>query len=216
MDMSWQTVCMEKPLPLKLVLADAASGQSTELKPDEASTAGDVARWNGRALDVDWTVLAEPDSAGDLIVTAYLQADEDRCLNLKIGAQLDLSGWTWRRNVWEQDDIEGEVVSQNLYPFGVISRARGVLVAETDPNEPRFFRTIADPAAGFFGVVYDVALTSQTSNFPGRAACRMALRSDSQGEMQAFRRVGFPRKESPFQERAESLCRAARNAAATT
>ena len=199
----WEVRSMRTSFPVRVVLYDVSSGQSAMAKPAGALQSGKRTRWDGTTLGIDWTLLAELDENGDVTVTGQLHSETNRCVRVAVGCAINPTGWTWhddlrfRRSITLSDDPYGNVAAsacgvrgeQSLYPFGVISSNRGVLVVETDPDEPRVFQVFAETAKKFFGVYYDLALTPATTKFPGNATFRCALRSLPPGGDNPFRRA---------------------------
>ena len=215
-DPAWQPAFMSTSLPIVVYLTDAVTGKSEALKADKQRSCDEARRWSGTALGVNWDLIVEPTTGeGDVVVTGLLHGDKDRCLRVDIGAGISLAGCTWHDDVRFHRAVTAtagifenvrEVPygcgRQSVYPFGVLSTSNGTFVAETDPDEPRVFQVVADPARSFFGIYYDLALTAMTSNFPGEATFCVALRS-MRGSDAAFRRAlaGFYSRNPDFYER---------------
>ncbi len=200
--MAWQPAFMKAPLLLDAFLTDAATSERIALRADEMLTFSNAACWTGKALGIDWLLVGEPAADGGFQITGQLSCESDRCVRVEIGSSLNLAGWVWhddfrfrrpiagRSGLFENTDpVPFGAGRQSYCPFGVVGSDQGALCAETDPAEPRVFQIFADAGRGFFGIGYDLALTSLTSNFPGRATFRCAFRSDAAGGPQAFRRA---------------------------
>ena len=218
----WAVASMQTSFPVRVTFTDVASGQTAIAAPTREFRAGDAMGWEGTTLGVGWTLLATPDGNGDVWLSGELQSNTNRCVRVGVGCGLNPIGWTWhddmrsRRIIAASSDPYGNVVAspcgvrgeQSLYPFGVISSRRGVLVAETDPDEPRVFQIFAETDKEFFGVYYDLALTPQTAKFPGKATFRCALRSLPSGDRDAFRRAlaaFYERNPSFFERRSPAV-----------
>ena len=200
--MTWTPSFAAAPIPVSLTLRDAVSGASSNLQPEQVFTASNRIEWTGKAVGIDWTVMMEPLENGDIRLTGLLQSPVERCVSVGAGCRMNLSGWTWhddvrfRREILPSEEYANGIAcpfgargERSLYPFGVISSTGGWLAVETDINEPRIFRVVADARDSFFGIVYDFGITPLTSNFPGRVAFRCTLNSSSGGKDDAFRRV---------------------------
>src|ERR1017187_824215 len=178
----WEVNQMQTSFPIRVTLADVVSGQTAVADPARAFRAGDTMRLEGTTLGVDWTLIAAPDGDGDVWLSGELRSDTNRCLRIGIGCSLNLINWAWhddmltRRSITASSDPYGNVTAspcgvrgeQSLYPFGVISSSHGVLIAETDPDDPRVFQVFAETDKQFFGVYYDLAITPNTAKFPGK------------------------------------------------
>ena len=189
--------------PVQARLMDAATGQSEELKPETVSTDGKRWRWRGRALDMEWGLIWQPDSPREASVSVRVQSDRTRCVRVGLGWRMDLARAVWHDDARSRSllDGAGARIMRPLdvsygrrgrvsgFPFGVVTRGAESYMAETDPAEPRAFEIEADPAASFYGLWYDLALSSQTSNFPGQAAVRCSFRSFPGGAGEAFRKA---------------------------
>ncbi len=212
---SWQPPFMTSAIPVVVRLTDAATRESAVVVPQASAVYSNAVQWTGRAIGVDWLVMLEPLESGDVQVTGFVASETDRCVRVEIGCGLDLAGWTWQDDVRRRRAIGGDSVLENtvespygmdgrvsLYPFGLISSGAGSVIVETDPDEPRIFRIAADPKGPFFGVAYDLGITRSTSNFPGRATFRCALRAGPGGDS-AFRQAlaSFGRRNPDFVER---------------
>ena len=213
----WEVGQMQTSFPVRVILTDVVNGQTAAADPVRAFRAGDTMRWEGTTLGLDWTLVATPDGSGDVWLSGELRSDTNRCVRVGVGCSLNPINWTWhddmrsRRSITASSDPYGNVVAspcgvrgeQSLYPFGVISSNHGVLIVETDPDEPRVFQVFAEPETRFFGVYYDLAVTPQTAKFPGKATFRCALRSLPSGDTNAFRRAlaAFYKRNPAFFER---------------
>jgi hypothetical protein len=224
---TWETTTVHAPLwvvgqmrtsfPVRVILTDVVNGQTAVADPVRAFRDGDVMRWEGTTLGIDWTLVATPDGAGDVWLSGELRSDTNRCVRVGVGCSLSPINWTWHddmrshRSITASSDPYGNVVAsacgvrgeQSLYPFGVIGSNHGALIAETDPGEPRVFQVFAETEKEFFGVYYDLAVTPTTARFPGEATFRCALRSLPSGSADAFRRAlaAFYERNPAFFER---------------
>ena len=213
----WEASQMQTSFPVRVTLTDVVSGQTVVADPMRAFRAGDTTRWEGTTLGVDWTLIATPDGGGDVWLSGELRSDSNRCVRVGVGCSLNPINWAWhddmrtRRSITASSDPYGNVAAspcgvrgeQSLYPFGVISSNRGLLIAETDPDDPRVFQVFAETDKQFFGVYYDLAITPKTAKFPGKATFRCALRSLPSGDANAFRRAlaAFYKRNPAFLER---------------
>jgi len=215
---SWEIQSMRTSLPLRVTIQDVVSGETVAIQPTHALHSGRMTRWEGTTTTgIHWILLKEPSENGDLWLTGELQSDTNRCLRVGVGCSLNVIGWTWHddarlhRVIKTSSDPYGNAVAspcgvrgeQSLYPFGVLSSSRRVLIAETDPDEPRVFQVFAEPDKNFFGVYYDLGLSQGTKKFPGKATFRCALRSLAPDEADPFRRalVAFYRRNPGFWQR---------------
>ncbi|OGV43107.1 MAG: hypothetical protein A2X46_11800 [Lentisphaerae bacterium GWF2_57_35] len=199
---SWKPEGLSSNVSFKVVLADVVSGRTEALAWGEAAVSSNGVRWAGRTLDVDWVLVREELSDGTLRVQGGLSADRERCLRIGVGVEMDLKDWLWHDDLYAARAMAaGAALFENVlpvpwgargvqscYPFGVVSSEKGLMIVETDPDEPRSMQISADVSNGFFGVWYDLALTPATSNFPSRAAFQCGFRSESNA-VQAFRRA---------------------------
>lgn len=202
-------------LPVQVSITDAATGKTVPVSPEEALVSSNTVRWMGSAMGIEWMLMIEPGAKGEVVVTGELSAEEERCVRVSVGCETDLQERTWhgdlgpgaamergrsvyRRTVPSRFGTDGLA---SVYPFAAVSGTGGVLVAETDPAEPRIHQVVADAEHGFFGIHYDLGLSPLTSNFPGRASFRCAFWSLAGGD-NAFRRVveGFYRRHPAFAE----------------
>jgi hypothetical protein len=214
---NWEITSMRTSLPVRVNLEDVVSGQTAAAEPARVFHSGTATRWEGMTLGVHWTMLAEPEQNGDVWLTGELHGDSNRCIRVGVGCELDPVHWTWhddlriQRTITPSPDpydnctasacgLRGE---QSLYPFGAISSTQGVLIVETDPDEPRVFQIETETDKHFFGAYYDLALTHATAKFPGEATFRCALRSLPAGEGDAFRRAlaAFYQRNPAFENR---------------
>ncbi len=216
----------EGDIPLVIRLLDVTAGREVMLQPEEMAVSSNRVRWSGTALDVEWGMVLEQESPRELTVSGWLKADRDRCLRLGVGLQADLDQAVWHedfqfRRVLSRTSAAARVTSpapyglrgrQSELPFGVLTVGKISLLVETDPAEPRAFEIEADPARSFFGIYYDVALTAQTSNFPGLATFRSAFRAFPSGERDGFRKalVQFYQRYPAFFVRKAPVCGFAR------
>jgi len=200
--LSWQPFSGSPELPLMLRLTDVVTGRRMKLVPIAAYISDETERWSGRTLGVDWEVLCDRDSSGNVTITGQLCDNEERCLRIDVGCDGELTGWTWHddvrfcRPIQDGDDRYcytyaceyGALGEESRYPLGVISRSdQGALIVETDLSEPRVCQIAAVPDESFFGVSYDLALTPQTVKFPGCATFRCNFRASKHGGAEAFR-----------------------------
>jgi hypothetical protein len=213
----WEVGQMQTSFPVRVVLTDVVKGQTAVAEPVRAFRDGDVMRWEGTTLGIDWTLVATPDGGGDVWLSGELRSNTNRCVRVGVGCSLNPINWTWhddmrsRRSITASSDPYGNVVAspcgvrgeQSLYPFGVISSNHGALIAETDPDEPRVSQMFAETEKNFFGVYYDLAVTPTTAKFPGKATFRCALRSLPADDTNAFRRAlaAFYKRNPAFFER---------------
>lgn len=172
-------------------LTDAATGREADLLPAEVTVSSNRMRWTGRALDVEWGMILQQDSAREVSVTGWVQADRTRCLRFGVGLRTDLEQAVWHEDFRFQRRLASASGPARLssFPFGVISRGDTCFMVETDPTEPRVFDIAADPARSFFGIAYDLGVTAQTSNFPGRAFFRCAFRTFPGQATNGFRKA---------------------------
>jgi hypothetical protein len=198
--MQWTPVFQDSPVPFKVVLQDCASGESVALDPESVRANEDNILFEGEELGVNWAILIEPAGTGAMRVTGRLEAENDRVLRLEIRTPLDGEGWVWHDDFQSVRRLEAGAVDlanvvsgpfgeRSVYPFGVISRDAQVLSVETDPLEPRVFCVLARTEEQALAIQYDLALTQQTSNFPGRATFRCEFRSMQSEKEQPFRAV---------------------------
>ncbi len=196
--LAWTPVNCTSPVPLRVLLEDAETRESAALVPGKAWRAGEVVRYEGRHLGVSWTLLVEPAETGSVRITGKLSDERDRCLRVEVQSPLDLPEWVWhddfrtRRRLAEADGALSNTApspfgERSMYPFGVVSRDETLLLVETDPSEPRVFRTLARKDGALLCIQYDLALTSQTSNFPGLATFRCEFRSLAARDADPFR-----------------------------
>ncbi len=214
---TWEVASMHTSFPVRVTLHDVVSGQTEAATPVHVFRSGNTMRWEGTTLGIGWTLLAAPGENGDVWFTGELRSNTNRCLRVAAGCSLKPVGWTWHDDVrfhrpmaTSTDPYQNVVASscgvrgeQSLYPFGAISSSRGVLIAETDPDEPRICQIVAEADNEFFGVDYDLALTPATAKFPGKATFRWALRSLPAGQGDPFRRVlaAFYQRNAGYGER---------------
>ena len=200
--MAWKPVFASSSIPLRVVLSDAVTHESVTLEPEKTFTASNFVKWTGKSMDMEWVVWLEPLENGDIRLTGQLQAAAERCVRVGVGCELNLKEWIWHKDVRGQCPMRsseqyanvtpclfGMRGERSMYPFGAISSESGSLIAETDIDEPRIYQIVADARHSFFGVFYDLGITSRTSNFPGRVAFRCALRSSKEKGDNVFRRA---------------------------
>ncbi|GEM_PF-3409736 len=190
-------------IPLQARLVDAVTGQAAELQPDAIASDGQRWRWTGRALDMEWGLIWRQDSPRDVSVSVRVKSDRARCIRLGLGWRMDLEKAIWHDDARSRAalDRSGARVMRPVavsygrrgrvsgFPFGVVTRGSDNYMAETDPAEPRAFEIEADPAASFYGLWYDVALSTQASNFPGQAEIRCSFRTFAGEGGEAFRKA---------------------------
>lgn len=177
-------------LPIGLRIRDLDSGKSADLKPAVAYEADDRRRWGGRDLNVDWVLVLDraTDSVHRAMLSIQLKAADPRVLQLEVGPRIDTADWTLysaenvvriERSLSETSDTVpsrlGAQGERARLPFGVVEGPAMVLMAGVDPAEPRLFQITARPEDSFFGIRFEVALSPNTSNFPGRAAFHCAF-----------------------------------------
>ncbi len=198
--MQWTPLFQDSPVPLKIVLQDCASGESVALEPESVRANEEAILFEGEELGVNWAILVEPAGTGAMRVTGRLEAENDRVLRLEIRTPLDGEGWVWHddfRSARQLDAGAGDLANvvsspfgeRSVYPFGAVSRDAHILSVETDPFEPRVFCVLARTEEQALAIQYDLALTQQTSNFPGRATIRCEFRSLKSATGNPFRAV---------------------------
>lgn len=175
--------------------AEAAGAARVELKPSRAWRRENAAAWAGETEGVEWVLVADLPAGGGLRLTGWLRDDRVRLLRVEAGLELPARDRVWwddmetSRPVREGDAPVGNFASgrygidarQSYYPFGVLEDADGVLVAETDPSEPRVFAVEASRM--YLSINYDMALSPDTAKFPGQATFRASFhRTEAAGE----------------------------------
>ncbi|HMP76468.1 MAG TPA: hypothetical protein PKE12_09245 [Kiritimatiellia bacterium] len=180
-------------LPLRLTLVDLESGEETRLTPAVWFEVENRQRWGGRALEIDWLLIADRETS-PVARTTYsiqLKAAAPRFVRLVAGIEMELAGWTWstaKTPARRLNRTEGEVSDAIPTPLGARGeRARVNVVTLTHPDrsitlmedtrEPRLFDIIVHPAEGFAGIHVETALSPHTVQFPGRAVFRFSLAS---------------------------------------
>lgn len=203
------------PRMIRVELTDAATGRHAPLVPAVAYEVDGRQRWGGRQLGVDWVLVADGVTNDTLRLSLLLKSDaeEPRLFSVEFGVDAELDGWTWHRDLFDAQPLTRSAPAQSWHrivgaghgrqsfvPFGVVSSNDLQLIALADAEEPRLFEVIADPARHFFGVRHDLALSPETSAFPGRAVLRATLheaRSDLRPLSQALRKWQAIASETP-------------------
>lgn len=197
----WQPVPGTPAYPLRLYLADADTGARAVMQPAAYFTTADRHRWGGRTLGVDWVLVLDGLSNDQLRISTQFKSTTPRVLTAEIGLDLGLTGWTWHDGprhpialgpgVERLDNAEpgvfGRTGRRARYPISVISQPGQALVLEAGLPEPACFHSLADHAAGWWGLQLDFALDPRTVQFPGRAAFVVAMRATTNGGTGAFR-----------------------------
>jgi hypothetical protein len=169
-----------------LRLRDVESGEEADLRPVREWHDGDLRfRWEGEAMGVTWTVLAERGVDGGLHARGQLAASGDRDRRVQ---------WIWAVELPEGDwsRIEGLDTLRPLAdedgpfagaPLLMAASAGGAVALLPDPMEPREVRWFTDAGTRRIGMIVDLVLTPRTARFPGRAtvACRMRALTSEKG-----------------------------------
>lgn len=226
LDKSWQEIPLDenpiackldgKPLVPEVTLEDAASGKSAVLRAASAWSQAGRRAWSGEVMGIGWVLVAE-DSPGSAALTGWLKSDTDRCLSVRVAFPMDPRSAVWHDDIQTRRKIEGKTTEagyfggsrygksgrQSFYPFGVVETSRGVDFVETDPDEPRVYHIAADPKREQMAIVYDIALSQQTTKFPGQATFRCRFGSLPPSADNAFRRVlaDFFKRHPDFEKR---------------
>lgn len=186
--------------PLVFWFRDAATGKVEDMIPRRTLADGKARLLEGTTAGLDWEIVVEPGDGG-VTATGRIHGEGERCFSVSAGMSIDPAGWTWHDDVRESRLVhangkpfatmagspygpEGQV---SIYPFGVLSRGDRMLMAETDPAEPRVFRIAADPARKTLGVTWDLAVSPATKKFPGAATFRAHWSERKIGKVNAFR-----------------------------
>ncbi|WP_269537106.1 discoidin domain-containing protein [Cerasicoccus fimbriatus] len=218
----WKAPGFEEAFRLRFALCDAKSGEEFELQPERVQIAGGMTQWQGSTAGVDWRVIAQPSSQGDLELYAQLNGAGERLLRFRIGVEAPLDGWTWHDDVQFAQEIDAQNTeyahtgsspygidsSVSKYPFGVVDNGAQALVLETDLTEPCVFKISANTERDQLAIDYHVALTPLTKKFPGQAAFHVSLRSRATEKGQAFRQAlaeYYQRNASLFERRPEAV-----------
>jgi hypothetical protein len=184
---------------LQATLRDATGGEVVELTPVKMWRKGHDYAWAGEAAGVAWVLVADAPSAGELRVTGWLHADAPRVVRIEAGLALPLEGATWADDMSTSRVIDssepmfgnfaggryGLDARQSYYPIGVVESGAKAWVIETDPSEPRVFALGAE--AKYLKVDYDLALTPETTKFPGQATFRFSFYTVERGDEGGFR-----------------------------
>ncbi|MFA6962307.1 MAG: hypothetical protein WC205_16255 [Opitutaceae bacterium] len=184
---------------LQATLRDATGGEAVALVPTRMWRKGDDFAWAGEASGVLWALVADAPRAGELRVTGWLRDDAPRVLRIEAGLALPLAGKTWAddmstsRVIGTDEPVYGNFsggrygldARQSYYPIGVVESGAKAWVIETDPSEPRVFALGAE--ATYLKVGYDLALTPETTKFPGQATFRFSFYTVERGDEGGFR-----------------------------
>ncbi len=198
--LTWQPNFMTSALPLRVSVEDAVTGERESFNPVSSFIYSNAVLWTGCLLGVEAQLVVEPDTNGNWRLTGLWQSEASRCIRIGIGCDMELDGWIWHDDIYTRRPVLKDLCqdtvpiaygkkTQSEIPFGVISSEKGLLEMETALDEPRVMRIFADGKRGFFGIEYDLALTSGTSNFPGRGTFRCMLKSKPSPGDFAFRSV---------------------------
>ncbi len=174
---------------LVLEIMDAETGLRRLLRPESKARAGDMTRWSGRLDDdTEWDLFVRAPSERELDVIGAVRSDRERCLVVSVGVRYPRGEW-----VWHDDPVDSRTVGagryahtvsspygffqqRSYYPFGVLSSASAVIVAETNGREPRQFVIEAESGKHILFVRYDIATTPHTTRFPGYATFHARFR----------------------------------------
>ncbi len=203
------------PAELSFTLHDAVSGETERAVPTRAWRKEDGYLWKGRTLGVDWAVIADSPTAGEVRITGWLSDPAVRSLRAEVGWNRSLEGFIWaddathERRINSSTDVfsnaassrYGEARKQSYYPFAVVGNQEQVFVLETDPSEPRVFLLAA--TADSLSANYEMALTPETKKFPGQATFRCSLYSLAPKGQSSFRLAleNFYNRHPRYQER---------------
>lgn len=195
-------------LPVRLAARYVGDGSWSDAVFTSYWSAASDKRWDGTVCDMGCTLRARHDERFALQLEALLHSSSERAVELRLGVLLPPADWTWHcdyvarvpitnnsRAIYQHVTCSpfGRAQCRSWFPFGVVTCPTQAICVANHPEEPRHFRVIAEPCGDsiFFGMIYDLAFTPATSNFPGRAtvACR-------------FEKLD-PRSDSPFMAAAQ-------------
>jgi len=192
---SWSaSTTSTQTLPLIIEFINPLSGSVDQISEGSMLRSETTIRWFGRIHDVDWTLLFEQSETGALKITGHFVSEQEQPIRVRVGLQLDLSGWQWHdeldsaRPITSLSEIYARTADlpmndhdYSILPLGVISSSNLALTVENEPSEPRLYRIEAIPTRNYFGITYDMALTRQTAKFPGQATFQCAFYSAHPG-----------------------------------
>lgn len=180
-------------------IRDAVTGDVESAVPLQTWQRENGFAWKGKTLDVEWCLVADVPSGGEVRLTGWLRDDSERLLSAEVGFNRSLEGLIWADDVNEKRIIEAssELIGnfagsrygadrrQSYYPFAVVEDEGSAYVIETDPGEPRVFYLAATPDS--MKAVYEMALTPETHQFPGQATFRCFIYSVALQDNAGFR-----------------------------
>ncbi len=196
LEKSWRPQDRPAPLPQLVVpgfsstadvfieYTDARTGARKSLVPERVDAAEDLVKWSGRIDDdTTWFVIQSPGDDGEVDIVGAVESSVEQCFRITIGISYPDAAWYWYDDMAFNVEMDGRKTyihdyaspygltqRRSYYPFGVIASTSSVLVAEADAREPRQFQIDARSSERKLSVHFDMATTSQTGHFPGRAA----------------------------------------------
>ena len=119
----------------------------------------------------------------------------DRALSIYFALPIQSAGWVWDDDIRNQREIAGTAEFSNQswwsglgatgtvsrYPMACVHQAAGGLVLACPPDSPRVLRLNFNPVSGQFYIVFDVAVSADTTAFPNTAWVDFCIYPDTTG-----------------------------------
>ncbi|MGC9319706.1 MAG: hypothetical protein ACP5KN_16865, partial [Armatimonadota bacterium] len=137
-------------------------------------------------VTVDATVTRH-ERALEIAGTLRSSADPPRCLTLRFGLPVDLTGWRWHRDLDAERAIEAPMLYRNgipstwgsgwmdLWPLAAVSGEGTTICLATRIDEPRLLRFAYDAESDLLMIEFDIGLSEHSDRFATEAPFRFFL-----------------------------------------
>ncbi|MEA3401894.1 MAG: hypothetical protein U9R79_11710 [Armatimonadota bacterium] len=138
----------------------------------------------GVALDASVT---RHEQALEIAGTLRSTVDPPRCLTLRFGLPMDLTGWRWHRDLDAARAIKAPILYRNgipstwgsgwmdLWPLAAVSNEGATVCLATRIDEPRLLRLGYDGGRKLLMIEFDLGLSEHSEQFAGEVPFRFFL-----------------------------------------